>query len=96
MSASRDPIVKASNSLANETIPVPEDLHAMRARLRFDYGKFDYVVHSGRLVLLDANRTPTYRGAVPSDRVMAIARSLADGIVAVAARRDGTGHRRAG
>jgi hypothetical protein len=96
MSASRDPIVKASNSGANETIPVPEEMHATRARLGFDYGKFDYVIHAGRPVLLDTNRTPTYRGAVPSDRVVASARTLADGIVAVAARRDDPGRRRAG
>lgn len=95
-SSSRDPVVKVSNSLANETIPVPEELHTMRARLGFDYGKFDYVVRAGRLVLLDTNRTPTYRGTVPSERVVGIARTLADGIVAVAAQRDDTSHRRAG
>jgi hypothetical protein len=30
-----------------------------RARLGFDYGKFDFVIHEGQAVLLDANRTPT-------------------------------------
>jgi hypothetical protein len=29
-----------------------------RSRLGFDYGKFDYVMHEGRAVLLDANSTP--------------------------------------
>lgn len=96
ISAARDPIVKTSNAVANDTIPVPDELHAMRARLGFDYGKFDYVVHAGRLVLLDANRTPTYRGAVPSDRVLSIARTLADGVLAMSVRTAGTSHRRAG
>jgi len=40
-------------------ISVPEELHAMWARLGFDFGKFDYVVRDGQIVLLDANRTPT-------------------------------------
>jgi hypothetical protein len=31
----------------------------MRARLGFDFAKFDYVRHGGRFVLLDANRTPS-------------------------------------
>ena len=31
----------------------------MRRRdLGFDYGKFDYVIHEGRAILLDANSTP--------------------------------------
>lgn len=94
MSASRKPIVKSSNAVARETIPVPDELHALRARLGFDFGKFDYVVHAGRIVLLDANRTPTYRGAVPSARVAAIACMLADGILAVSARRACTRERR--
>lgn len=93
MSASREPIVKSSNAIARETIPVPDELRAMRARLGFDYGKFDYVVHDGRIVLLDANRTPTYRGAVPSERVASIARTLAEGILAVGMRPELPGDR---
>jgi hypothetical protein len=38
---------------------VPEALRAERARLGFDYGKFDFVVVDGEAVLLDANRTPS-------------------------------------
>jgi hypothetical protein len=30
-----------------------------RARLGFDFGKFDFVVHEGQSVLLDTNRTPS-------------------------------------
>lgn len=94
LSAARTPIVKTSNTVANETIPVPDELHALRARLGFDFGKFDYVVHAGRVVLLDVNRTPTYRGAVPSERVVSIARTLAEGILAVGARQERAPDRR--
>ena len=34
-------------------------LRAWRARLGFDYGKFDFVVRDGEPVLFDVNRTPT-------------------------------------
>jgi hypothetical protein len=54
-----DPIVKGSNLIAREPVPVPNELRIERKRLGFDYGKFDFVVHEGRVVLLDANRTPT-------------------------------------
>lgn len=56
---SAEPIVKGSNIISRESVPVPDELRAERARLGFDYGKFDFVVHNGRAVLLDANRTPT-------------------------------------
>lgn len=55
---SEDPLVKAGNILAHEPVPVPEEIRAERERLGFDFGKFDFVVHEGRGVLLDANRTP--------------------------------------
>jgi hypothetical protein len=29
----------------------------MRKKLNFDYGKFDYVIHDGRAILLDINKT---------------------------------------
>lgn len=41
---------------------VPDLLRAERERLGFDYGKFDFVVHRGQPILLDANKTP---GAPP-------------------------------
>ena len=37
---------------------MPDELRALRRQLGFDYGKFDFVMHEGRAVLLDANKTP--------------------------------------
>ena len=37
---------------------MPVEIAEERRRLGFDYGKFDFVVHGGRPILLDANRTP--------------------------------------
>lgn len=57
---SHHPIVKAGNTVHRERgIPVPEELRALRTKLGFDYGKFDYAVVAGECVLFDANRTPT-------------------------------------
>ena len=54
------PIVKASNVVRRDyDLPVPEALRTIREELGFDYGKFDYVIANGAVVLLDANRTPT-------------------------------------
>ena len=53
------PIVKATNAIARKSAPVPEELRHERARLGFDYGKFDFVINNGQVILLDANRTPT-------------------------------------
>lgn len=60
---SRDPIVKASNSGDVQFVEVPDALRAKRAELGFDYGKFDFVMHDGEAVLIDANKTP---GAPPA------------------------------
>jgi hypothetical protein len=61
---SLNPIVKFPNEVHREYgPPVPESLREMRSRLGFDYGKFDYVVVDGEVILLDANRTPALGGS---------------------------------
>jgi len=55
---SLSPIVKADNTIHREPATVPVEIEEERRRLGFDYGKFDFVVHRGRPILLDANRTP--------------------------------------
>lgn len=60
ISWSREPIVKATNVIRREASPeIPDELRRIRRELGFDYGKFDYVIHEGKPVLYDANRTPT-------------------------------------
>jgi hypothetical protein len=56
---SRAPIIKSGDALGREEIPVPDALRDWRAKLGFDFGKFDYVRHGERFVLLDVNRTPS-------------------------------------
>lgn len=56
--ASRSPIVKPGSMVGWTEVEPDAEVMALRQRLRFDYGKFDYVVHDGRPVLLDVNKTP--------------------------------------
>jgi hypothetical protein len=61
-------IAKAGDAVRCEPMQVPEQLRTERERLNFDYGKFDFVMHDGEPVLLDANRTPGV--AKPMERRM--------------------------
>jgi hypothetical protein len=77
--ASRDPIVKDQTAvLIGEIDPHPEIVEA-RKQLNFDYGKFDYVLHDGRPVLLDTNKT-TGADRVSSRELNARRRYRANGI----------------
>lgn len=52
------PIVNSDNAEVIEYDVEPDpDILAMRKKLGFDYGKFDYVMHDGNAILLDANKT---------------------------------------
>lgn len=53
-----DHISKAGDVLRYAPVEVPSQLRAQRERLGFDFGKFDFVMHDGQPMLLDANRTP--------------------------------------
>ena len=51
------PIVGGTSQLRIEEIEPHPEIVELRKAMRFDYGKFDYVVHEGKAVLLDANKT---------------------------------------
>ena len=59
-----DRISKAADVIKYEPVDVPAKLRAERERLGFDFGKFDFVVHNGEALLLDANRTPGIAAAI--------------------------------
>lgn len=65
-----DHMVKATNLVRYEFIDeVPEELIALKQQTGFDFGKFDYVIHDGRPVVLDLNKTPSYSGDPESPRL---------------------------
>lgn len=82
VSLSASPVVKRVNTIRSEFVSdVPEPIREARRQLGFDYGKFDFVIHEGRPILLDANSTPTCSGQ-SSPRLDAIADELAAGLAA--------------
>jgi hypothetical protein len=54
---SPSPIIKGHPEFS-EPVDPPEELLEIRNRLGFDYGKFDYVMHKGKVHIIDANKTP--------------------------------------
>jgi hypothetical protein len=80
---SHDPVVKLASVV--ERLPlhqdVPEAIRRRRAELKFDYGKFDYVISNGVPILLDANNTPNEGiSEQRNPRVLAICQALAGGL----------------
>ena len=73
LSYSAEPIVKSENVVKREPLgEVPPALRHTRGELGFDYGKFDYAIVDGEVVLYDANRTPAlgfltegFKAAIP-------------------------------
>jgi hypothetical protein len=56
---SRSPVVKGGNSVEWEQDQnIPDGIRKIRKSLGFDYGRFDYGIIDGEVVLYDANRTP--------------------------------------
>ncbi len=51
----------------------------MRRKLGFDFGKFDYGIVAGRVVLYDANRTPMF-GSMRREDYWPRVQLLAEGI----------------
>jgi len=88
---SKSPIVKARNTIHHEDgLPVPEALRALRTKLQFDYGKFDYALVNGQPVLYDANRTPTAAWTTTTTaRQASIVNELAQGLFSFFAKKAG-------
>lgn len=58
---SDEKIVKSWNKNGYKMLPnedIPFEIRQIRTNLKMDYGKFDYVMHDGKPVLYDVNKTP--------------------------------------
>ena len=69
-----EPVVKGDRAIERLPVPVPGELRVWRKKLGLDYGKLDFVLHDGKPVLLDVNRTPT----VPANLSEAVRAGQAD------------------
>ena len=74
---SKEKIVKGSDEVHSEDVPIPAELYAIRQQLGMDYGKLDYVMRDGKVVLFDVNRTP---GCEKGRLARNMAQRLAEGI----------------
>ncbi len=80
--AAREPIVNGATEISSERVdPHPEMMQLARA-MKFDYGKFDYVLHEGRPLLLDANKTTGGVTASNDPKKVAGRRYRAEGLYA--------------
>ena len=80
ISYSKDPVIKSYNTDHFERLDnVPDELRLMRQALGFDFGKFDYVINDGQVVLYDANRTPT-TGIFSMEQCQQLIETLSEGI----------------
>lgn len=57
MTVSQNPLVSVGNCERLVECDIHPRVIEWRQQLGFDYGKFDYVIHDGQVVLLDANKT---------------------------------------
>jgi hypothetical protein len=71
------PIINASTSISREEVAPDPEIVELTKLMKFDYGKFDYVMHEGNAILLDANKTP---GAGKAPTFFVICREWAKGI----------------
>lgn len=77
---SESQVVKAGNTSNLEIVQSDPSIVEARHALGFDYGKFDYMMHDGRAVLIDINKTPTYSRVLSSEIRRTINETLARGI----------------
>lgn len=74
---SSDPLVKTGSMTGHEFLPEADpDVQAFWQREKFDFGKIDYVMHDGKAVILDANKTPVIKSPPDTPRLV----RLADGL----------------
>jgi hypothetical protein len=77
---SASPVVKSGNAVRVEDVEPHPDAFAAARRLGLDRGKVDYVLHDGRAIVLDANRTNTMGRAMTPQRVRETYQRLAPGL----------------
>lgn len=83
LSYSRDRVIKSSNVVRRELGgEPPEELRRVRREMGFEYGKFDYAIVDGQVVLYDTNRTPTM-GSFSKVQYLPRVKYFAEGIEAL-------------
>lgn len=80
LSYSYNPIVKSGSVIKRDELGAPPaELIAIRESLGMEYGKFDYALVNGNVVLYDVNKTPAF-GNLNPEQVRLRLPNLARGI----------------
>lgn len=80
--SARNPIVNDASTVDTERIAPEPKIVEWRQRLHLDYGKMDYVISDGNVVLLDANKTTGASNPTDPDALRAQRRERAEGLYA--------------
>jgi len=75
-----EPVVKGRTSIATVPIDPDPEIVRLRSQMRFDYGKFDYVMHDGSAILLDANKTTGAHAMTETPELLNMRRIRAEGL----------------
>lgn len=75
-----DPMVKSRTEIESLEIDPDPEIIAIRHQMNFDYGKFDYVVRDGKVVLFDANKTTGAHTKGISPQLQAMRKYRAEGL----------------
>jgi hypothetical protein len=78
--ASREPIVNGATQIQAAPVEPHAEMIQLAGTMKFDYGKFDYVLHEGKPVLLDANKTTGGVTASTDPKMVARRRHRAQGL----------------
>jgi hypothetical protein len=78
--ASQNPIVNGSTQVRIESVEPHPEIVKLQKAMKFDYGKFDYVIHNGKPLLLDANKTTGAATIHSSPEMVARRRYRAEGL----------------
>lgn len=78
--ASRQPLFKAHMTVSAEPVEPHPEVTAWREHLQIDYGKLDYVIHDGKPMLIDVNKTTGASRHMDESALDAMRRHLAEGL----------------
>jgi hypothetical protein len=80
--SSKHPIVNGATQIHAEDVEPHPEILAFKDQLGFDFGKFDYVIHRGRPILIDANKTVGRPPRTTDPVIVAGRRHRAEGLYA--------------
>jgi hypothetical protein len=78
--SSREPLLKGDTSTTARVVEPHAAARAWREELGLDYGKIDYTVREGEVIVLDANKTTGSAAYLEADTLQAERRRQANGI----------------